>query len=66
MWFNCNLAEIKLRNLGYMEKFIDIVDLTFSYDNGDKAKNILNGINLKIKRNMSKKLKMYPKKKTVC
>lgn len=33
-----------------MEKFIDIVDLTFSYDNGDKAKNILNGINLKIKK----------------
>lgn len=33
-----------------MEKFIDIVDLKFSYDNGDKAKNILNGINLEIKK----------------
>ena len=33
-----------------MEKFIDIVDLKFSYDNGNASKNILNGINLKIKK----------------
>ena len=33
-----------------MEKFIDIVDLKFSYDNGDESKNILNGINLEIKK----------------
>ncbi len=33
-----------------MEKFIDIVDLKFSYDENDDAKNILNGVNLEIKK----------------
>lgn len=32
-----------------MEKFIDIVDLKFRYDESDDAKNILNGVNLEIK-----------------
>ena len=32
-----------------MEKFIDIVDLKFRYDENDDAKNILNGVNLEIK-----------------
>ena len=32
-----------------MEKFIDIVDLKFKYDESDDAKNILNGVNLEIK-----------------
>ena len=34
-----------------MKNFIDIVDLKFSYNNeGNNAKNILNGINLNIKK----------------
>ena len=33
-----------------MEKFIDIIDLKFNYAPNDDASNILNGINLKIKK----------------
>ena len=33
-----------------MKNFIDIVDLEFSYDEDNNAKNILNGINLNIKK----------------
>lgn len=33
-----------------MEKFIDIVNLKYSYDENDDTKNILNGVNLEIKK----------------
>lgn len=42
-------GKIQIKDLCY-GKFIDIIDLKFNYAPNDDASNILNGINLKIKK----------------